>query len=129
MSSPLIMDASAILCLLNGEKGADQVAAALPGSVIGAANYAEVIAKLRESGMTRDDADEALAVFDLDVRPLSRGQAAKTGHLISETQEADLSLGDRACLALALDLKGTAITCDRNWKKLKIEGMKLRVVR
>lgn len=125
----MVMDASAILCLLNGEKGADQVAAALPGSVIGATNYAEVITKLRDSGMTKEDADEALGAFDLDVRSLSRGQAAQTGHLRSETKEAGLSLGGRACLALALDLNGTAVTCDKDWKKSKIAGLKIQVVR
>lgn len=123
------MDASAILCLLNGEKGADQVAAALPGSVIGAANYAEVVAKLRDSGMTAEDANEALGVLDLDVRPLTRAQAARAGHLQPETKEAGLSHGDRACLALALDLNGTVVTCGREWKKPKVEGLKLRVVR
>lgn len=125
----MVMDASAILCLLNGEKGADQVAAALSGSIIGAANYAEVVGKLRDSGMTAEDADEALGVLDLDVRPFTRAQAARAGYLRPETKEAGLSLGDRACIALALDLNGTAVTCDREWKKPKIEGLKLRVVR
>lgn len=44
-------------------------------------------------------------------------------------REVELSLGNRACLALALDLNATAVTCDRGWKEAKVEGSKCRIVR
>ena len=41
-----VIDASALLALLNGEPGADVVAQALPGGVMSAVNVSEVVAKL-----------------------------------------------------------------------------------
>ncbi|WP_230312513.1 PIN domain-containing protein [Paracoccus lichenicola] len=52
MSKAAVLDASALLCLLNGEQGSERVLEALPRAVIGAANLAEVVSKLRERGLS-----------------------------------------------------------------------------
>lgn len=41
----VVLDSSALLCLLNGEVGAERVAKDLLSAVIGATNLAEVVAK------------------------------------------------------------------------------------
>ena len=112
MSNKIVLDASALLCLLNDELGADRVAAVLTRSLIGATNLAEVVSKLRERGVSLDEVREALGGLHLDVRPLSHGQAMLIGDLRPATRPLGLSLGDRACLALAIELGAEIYTTD-----------------
>jgi PIN domain nuclease of toxin-antitoxin system len=110
MSSKIVLDASALLCLLNDEPGADQVAEVLTRSLIGATNLAEVASKLRERGLSLDEVREALGGLHLDVRPLTSTQAMLIGDLRPATRSLGLSLGDRACLALAIELNADIYT-------------------
>lgn len=112
MSNKVVLDASALLCLLNDEPGADRVIAVLARCVVGTANLAEVVSKLRERGLTLAEVREALGGLHLDVRPLSPAQALTIGDLRPTTRSLGLSLGDRACLALALDLQAEMYTTD-----------------
>ena len=86
MSKAVVLDSSALLCLLNGEAGADRVAEALPSAVIGAVNLAEVVTKLRERGLSGEEVEEALGGFNLDVRPFTAVQATAAGHLRQATR-------------------------------------------
>jgi PIN domain nuclease of toxin-antitoxin system len=112
MSNKIVLDASALLCLLNDEPGADRVAEVLTRSLIGAANLAEVVSKLRERGLSLIEVREALGGLHLDVRPLSSAQAMLIGDLRPLTRPLGLSLGDRACLALAIELEAEIYTTD-----------------
>lgn len=112
MSNRIVLDASALLCLLNEELGADRVATVLTRSVIGATNLGEVVSKLRERGLTLAEVQEVLGGLHLDVRPLSTAQAMTIGDLRPATRPLGLSLGDRACLALAIELGAELYTTD-----------------
>jgi PIN domain nuclease of toxin-antitoxin system len=128
VSKPTVLDSSALLCLLGAEAGADEVASALPDAVIGAVNLAEVIAKLRERGLSAAEVHSVLDGLPLDVRPFTASQAHATGGLRPATRHLGLSLGDRACLALAMELGAAALTADRDWLKLDL-GVEVRPVR
>jgi ribonuclease VapC len=108
-----VLDASALLCLLFDEPGADQVERALPEAVISAANLAEVIAKLVDRGLDGNEALADLRELDLNVVALDRAQAEAAGLLRSATREAGLSLGDWACLALAQQRGASTLTTDQ----------------
>ncbi|RSU45242.1 type II toxin-antitoxin system VapC family toxin [Sphingomonas sp. S-NIH.Pt15_0812] len=112
MSNKIVLDASALLCLLNDEPGADRVAGVLARSLIGATNLAEVVSKLRERGLSLDEVKEALGGLHLDIRPLTQSQAMLIGDLRPATRPLGLSLGDRACLALAIELGAEIYTTD-----------------
>lgn len=112
MSSNVVLDASALLCLLNDEPGAGRVLEVLTRSVMGTTNLAEVVSKLRERGLSLEEVREALGGLHLDVRPLSPSQAMIIGDLRPATKPLGLSVGDRACLALALDLDAELFTTD-----------------
>jgi PIN domain nuclease of toxin-antitoxin system len=114
-----VLDASAVICLIRNEPGAGVVIAALPESCISAVNLSEVVAKMCELGM-----DEALIATVLDplklrVSPFDASQAHASGMLRPLTRALGLSLGDRACLALAANLGATALTTDRAWTQLQ----------
>jgi PIN domain nuclease of toxin-antitoxin system len=81
-------------------------------SVMDTTNLAEVVSKLRERGLSLEEVQEALGGLHLDVRPLSPSQAMTIGDLRPATKPLGLSLGDRACLALALDLSAELFTID-----------------
>jgi ribonuclease VapC len=107
-----VLDASALLCLLFDEPGADRVERALPEALISAANLAEVIAKLVDRGLDGNEALADLRELDMEVVALDRAQAEAAGLLRSAKYEAGLSLGDWACLALAQQRRSPMLTAD-----------------
>ena len=114
-----VLDASALLVLLKGEPGSDKVIAALKeGAAISAINFSEVIARLNESNMPEEAIHEALDFLELDIVGFDTQNAYQSGMLRLVTKRAGLSLGDRACLALARQLNLPAVTADRVWEGL-----------
>jgi ribonuclease VapC len=119
VSESYVLDASAVLCLLQEEKGAERVARALPAAEIGAVNYSEVVGKLVDGGMDGETADRLIDTLHLNVIPFDRTQARLAGSLRAITRKLGLSLGDRACLALAQARGATALTCERSWTRFE----------
>lgn len=128
MSSRVVLDASALLALLNSERGSQPVAASLPGAAISAVNISEVVAKLTDAGMPEKAVRLALTGLGLEIYPFDEESAYAAGLLRKETKKAGLSLADRACLALAQRLSIGALTTDRGWRALKL-GVKIQVIR
>jgi ribonuclease VapC len=124
-----VLDASALLVLLKGETGGDKVIAALKeGAAISAINFSEVIAKLNESGMPKEAIHEALDSLELDIIEFDTQNAYEAGLLRSATKRLGLSLGDRACLALAQQLNLPAVTTDRVWEGV-VQDVVVQVIR
>ena len=131
MTDTIVLDSSAILALLNDEPGASKVEAVLDRAIVGAANLAEVAAKLGEKGLGKEEVEVVLAVIH-DVRPMTQEQALAAGALRMPTRSMGLSMGDRACIALAMELGATAMTCDRAWNSLDptiISGARVDMLR
>jgi PIN domain nuclease of toxin-antitoxin system len=113
-----VVDASALLASLYGEPGADMVDARLAGALMSAVNAAEVIAKLAERGMAAAMARDAIVATSVEIVPFDLDQAELAGALRPLTRSAGLSLGDRACLALAKLRRLPALTAERAWSPL-----------
>jgi len=122
------LDSSAILALLFGEPGGDRVAPVVGDAVISAVNLSEIVAKLIESGYRDDEAERAVDGFLPSVMPFDAPLAIDTGVLRRGTRRQGLSLGDRACLALARREKARVLTADRAWADLDI-GVEIEVIR
>jgi ribonuclease VapC len=110
-----VLDASALVALLNSERGADVVAAHLHAAVVSAVNWSETYGALRRAGVDGDALAEGFAETGIEVVPFDADDARATGELSLVTRDAGLSLGDRACLALARRLDVPAVTADRAW--------------
>ncbi len=123
-----VLDATAVLALLNDEPGAGKVAPLLPRAVIGAVNLAEAVSKLAEAGMPEGTITTVLSELGLMVIPFDEVLAFRTGLLRPATSDYGLSLGDRACLALGQHLRRPVLTADRMWKTLKL-GLDIRIIR
>lgn len=124
----IVIDASALLALLNAEPGADVVAEALPVGVISAVNLSEVVAKLCQAGMPENAIRQAVQPLGLEVEPFDEEQAYQAGLLRGATQRLGVSLGGRACLSLAQRLGVAALTADKTWLGLS-PGAAIRVIR
>lgn len=123
-----VLDASAVLARLRGERGADIVQARASNALISAVNYAEVIGKLIDLGVSAEVAAATIGEFELAVVPFDEIDAARTGALRAVTRRRGLSLGDRACLALAERLGLPVLTADRAWADLDL-GVEVVLIR
>lgn len=126
--SSAILDASAVLALVNGESGSDVVAAELPDAIVSAINLSEVVAKLAEAGLSRTEIHDALDGLGFTIKPFDEDAAYAAGLLRVQTKPMGLSLGDRACLSLGLQLGLPVLTADRLWTTLEI-GIDVRAIR
>jgi PIN domain nuclease of toxin-antitoxin system len=118
--SKYVLDASAVLALLNQEPGMEQVEGLLGESTISAVNACEVLTKLIDAGMPMEEARESFDLLGLEVVDFNKELAERAAALRSATRKKGLSLGDRCCLALGLYLKLEIVTAEREWAKLKI---------
>jgi PIN domain nuclease of toxin-antitoxin system len=110
-----VLDASAVLALISRETGTEAVLAHLDDAVISSVNLAEVVGKLVDIGMPLPVIDQVLALLDIRTVDFDSPQAREAGALRKATRPAGLSLGDRACLALARLQGARAVTADRRW--------------
>jgi len=126
--SEVVLDASALLALLNRELGHEEVARAVPDAAISAVNLSEVAAKLAEVSMPEEAIREALEGLALEVHDFGRELAFRTAMLRPSTKSRGLSLADRACLALGQRLDLPVLTTDRVWEELELE-VEVRLIR
>jgi PIN domain nuclease of toxin-antitoxin system len=124
-----VLDASALLALLNQEPGAEKLTPELlRHATASTVNLAEVHSKLVELGGDPHEAwADALSPISETV-PFTEQQARIVGGLMARTRTLGLSLGDRACLALGIALRAPVYTADRAWKSLKL-GVPIHVIR
>jgi ribonuclease VapC len=125
-SAQAVLDTSVVLAFLFGEPGRDIAKRLLPGNCLLSVNLAEVVTKLVDEGMPEFDRRAVLGNLGCEIVPFDRDLAIRAGDLRSESTS--LSLGDRACLALALTRGLPAYTAERSWAKLKL-GIDIRLIR
>lgn len=116
----VVLDASAVLALLNREPGGERVEDYLADGVISAVNAAEVLSKLADAGLTPGEAKESLSLLGISIIAFELRDAEAVAALRGHTKSKGLSLGDRACLALGLRLGAVVVTAERSWAGLKI---------
>lgn len=125
-----VLDASALLALVLGEPGADKVAMALGDAAISAVNLAEVTSQYALRGSAAEEIREMMSQFSAYIVPFDEELALAAGALTPVTKPAGLSLGDRACLALALRLGAKALTGDRAWVRVAdAVGVEVELIR
>ncbi|MBI4724715.1 MAG: VapC toxin family PIN domain ribonuclease [Rhodomicrobium sp.] len=83
-------------------------------------NVAEIIGKLVERGASLGTIRAALSRYGLQVAAFDEELAGLTGALRAKTKSLGLSLGDRACLALAERFALPVLTADKAWKNLDL---------
>lgn len=117
-----------MLALLNEEDGAASVERALEDAVISCVNLSETAGVLIGLGMPPPAVADVLSDLALESVPFDEELALAAAGLVEQGRELGLSLGDRACIALAQKLKVPAVTADRVWAKGDF-GIKVRLIR
>ena len=132
MTTKIVLDASSVIALINREKGCEIVEKYLEEAIISTVNFAEVISVVnRELFKSEADRIEGLKLIT-DTLPqiinFDVNQAIISGEIDSITKKYGLSLGDRACLALAKYKNIPVLTADKTWSKLNL-GIKIKLIR
>ena len=111
----IVLDASALLALIKQEPGWDVVAtaAAVADATVSSVNYSETLQKAARLGVQPELVDSRLDALGITVSQFGRLDARLAASFYRHGS--NLSLGDRACLALARNLSSTAYTADRDW--------------
>ena len=125
----VILDASALITLLSEEKGHEVVASILPKSIMSSVNVAEVAKFLIEKrGLSKEEVSNIIHSLIEKIMPFDTKLALKSAAIIIQTKSLGLSLGDRACLALAISTGYTVYSSDKIWSQLELD-CKIVVIR
>ena len=128
--SSWVLDASALMAVVNSEPGATRVEEALAaGAIMSTVNLLEVVAKLAEAGLPKQEILDVVGPVGLQFAVFDAGDAVSAGLLRPPTRSAGLSFGDRACLALAQQSGAPVLTADRAWAELDLDGIEVELVR
>jgi len=126
----VILDASALLAMLQGEPGADKVADAIDDSRMSTVNYAEVVSHYARLGAQQHAIEAMLRPLPIDLVSADPGLAVMAGMMRQQTGELGLSLGDRFCLALAQRDGLAAWTADKAWQGVAdVLGLEVVLIR
>ena len=123
-----VLDASALLAFINREPGAARVTAVLGEAAISTVNFSEVVTKLALRNRSPQRILDELTEFELEVVDFNRALAEDAGLLATATRGQGLSLGDRACLALARRENAVALTADNAWRQVQV-GIDIQFIR
>jgi ribonuclease VapC len=134
MAAAPVLDASAFLAYLRDEPGAELVAQLIAaGAEISAVNLAEALSTAGAHGadataLAAELVERGLLGGAVSVEPFTAADAIEVARLRPPTRTAGLSLGDRACLALARRQGAVAFTADSAWAELGLD-IDVRVIR
>ena len=127
-----VLDASAVLAWLWQENGAERVVDLLieGGCHLSSVNLAEVVTKALDKGLPPERVPELVASLDMTMAPLETADAVEVALLRPATRHLGLSLGDRACLALAKTKSAIAVAADRSWTRIDpVLGIEIECIR
>ena len=128
-NNKILLDTSAIIALIKKEKGYQVVDDILATSSISTVNFSELIAALAREGVSSEDIDEITENIIPYIIPFDHETSIVAGKLITTTNSKGLSLGDRTCIATALQLDLPVYTADKIWAELGIPNLKLKLIR
>jgi len=125
----IVLDASALLALVQEEQGADVIKPLLKFSVMSTVNIAESLTTLQRTGISPQEALTLISDIIMTILPFDLEQAGIAAELQSKVQHKGLSLGDRACIALGIKLQVPIYTADRVWAQLQLNNANVKLIR
>jgi PIN domain nuclease of toxin-antitoxin system len=127
--SKVVLDASALLALIKNEKGSVKVEQTLGNIVMSSVNVSEVASKLLDSGIPEEECMAMIEPFVSCIISFDDDQIFLTATLKKFTKQQGLSLGDRACIALGIQLSVPIYTADKAWLECNIPNAEIVLIR
>lgn len=118
VNKKIVLDASAILALIQEEPGAEVIRPLLKQSIMSTVNVAEVLTSLQRVDISPEEGIEYMSLLINKIVDFDREQAREVAALYPKVKHKGLSLGDRACLALGKKYNATVYTADKVWKDI-----------
>ena len=122
------MDSSAVVAALLEEPGGEEMARRDGPFLISTVNLCEVLERLAVGSAAEAPTLAMLEDLGLVMVDFTPDLAAMAARLKAPTRSVGLSLGDRACLALALREQAPVLTGDRAWSKVDV-GVEVVLIR
>ena len=122
------MDSSAVVAALLEEPGGEEMARRDGPFLISTVNLCEVLERLAVGSAAEAPTLAMLEDLGLVLVDFTPDLAAMAARLKAPTRSVGLSLGDRACLALALRERTPVLTGDRAWSKVDV-GVEIVMIR
>ena len=122
-----VLDLSVVIAAVFREPGGDLLRELMPDALMCAVNVTEIVTRLHDKGWPIALAAAETAKLVGRVAPFDDALASWRAARV-ETRELGLSLGDRACLALAMAADLPVYTADRDWGRLDL-GLDIRLIR
>ena len=129
MNNKVVLDASALLTLIQNEKEADVVKPLLKRAVMSTINVTEVLAALQRVEIQPKDAIVSINDVIQELIPFDVEQAQCVAELQLYVRHKGLSLGDRACIALGQKLQAPIYTADKIWGELQLDNITINIIR
>ena len=111
---------SSLLAVAFREPGHELARSKLRDSVVSSVNWSEVVQKVAQHGGRTKGLAELFLGLGVRIAPFDRATAERAAALYPQTKALGLSLGDRACLALGLELDREVYTEDKTWADLEL---------
>lgn len=115
----VVFDSSVIIALIENEPGAKVASPHIANALTLSVNFTEAVTFFAKKIDNPEHLHGLLRPFVENVIPYTFEAAFMAGQMIRQTIPFGLSLGDRACLALALTRKLPVLTADRVWQELE----------
>lgn len=126
----VILDASALIALMNNEPGYAMIEDIIGDSVMSTVNVSEAAKFLIDRRTyTEKEAQNVIEQLVNDIADFDSEQAYVAASLYNKTKALGLSMGDRACLALSKVTGYTIYTADKIWDKVKIDNINITLIR
>jgi len=129
MNNRVILDASALLALIQEETGAEIIKPLLKFSVMSAVNVTETLSVLQRTNISPEEGLTLITDIVTTIVPFDLEQAEQVAKLHPLVQPQGLSLADRACIALGIKLQIPIYTADRIWDEIKLDNIDIRLIR
>lgn len=117
----IALDASALLCFMFQEEGSERVSEYLSNACLSTVNLSEVIGRFTRDGHDAEIVISNIRSTAIQIIPFDESQATIAASIQPSTQPQGLSLGDRACLALAISKEIPALTADKIWQSVDLQ--------
>ncbi len=127
-SGSVVLDASAMICLVRREPGWERVAEFGNACSLSAVNLVEVAYLLSRHGFPLNEVESVIRPQVGRIVPLDADLTLLSASVHRSTRDHGLSLADCACLALGMVCCAVVVTADRKWSDLAL-GLKIVQIR